>query len=71
VELRRQLESEILAVLPWSALDADERASLLGLIRKIVPARDESAASTAIRPAARSREEVSEVLVAPVAGADR
>jgi DNA-binding MarR family transcriptional regulator len=71
VELRRQLESEILAALPWGALDADERASLLGLIRKIVPARDESAASTAIRPAARSREEVSEVLVAPVAGADR
>jgi DNA-binding MarR family transcriptional regulator len=38
MELRQRVEHEILANLPWrDALDTDERARLLGLIRKILP----------------------------------
>lgn len=66
--LKQRVESEILASLPWrQALDASERAQLLGLIRKIL-------AAPAAGPAAghaTDREEVSGVLVsAPVTGVD-
>jgi DNA-binding MarR family transcriptional regulator len=38
-ELRQRIETEVMASLPWrQALDTDERACLLGLIRKILPA---------------------------------
>ena len=68
--LQQQMHGEIMAGLPWrQALDADERAQLLGLIRKIL-------AEPANRPAdptgpASDREEVSAALVsAPVTGVD-
>ena len=72
VELRQQVENEILACLPWrNALDADERACLLGLIRKIIPAAGAQSGSASIVTAAQPREEVSEVLVSmPVTGTD-
>jgi MarR family transcriptional regulator, organic hydroperoxide resistance regulator len=76
MELRRRLENEIMANLPWrQALDPDERARLLGLLRKIVPAAAAQAGSVSHTPAKHSAamygEEVTEVLVsAPVSGAD-
>jgi len=74
LELKQRIENEILNGLPWRhALDNDERACLLGLVRKLLPA-----AQTGDPPghethhgAAEHREEVSEVLVsAPATGAD-
>jgi DNA-binding MarR family transcriptional regulator len=74
LELKQRIENEILNGLPWRhALDNDERACLLGLVRKLLPA-----ARTTNPPghethhgAAEHREEVSEVLVsAPATGAD-
>ena len=74
LELKQRIENEILNGLPWRhALDNDERACLLGLVRKLLPA-----AQTGNPPghethhgAAEHREEVSEVLVsAPATGAD-
>jgi DNA-binding MarR family transcriptional regulator len=68
--LQQRVHGEILASLPWrQALDADERAQLLGLIRKIL------AAPAAVPPGATGpaseREEVSGALVsAPVIGVD-
>jgi DNA-binding MarR family transcriptional regulator len=76
MELRQRLENEIMANLPWrQALDPDERACLLGLLRKVVPAAATQAGSAARAPAeheaATYGEEVTEVLVsAPVSGAD-
>jgi DNA-binding MarR family transcriptional regulator len=76
MELRQRLENEIMANLPWrQALDPDERARLLGLLRKIVPAAAAQAGSVSHTPAKHSAatygEEVTEVLVsAPVSGAD-
>lgn len=71
VELRQQLETEILAILPWRhTLDPGERTCLLDLLRKIVPATDAHTAAMSVLRAAQPREEVSEVLVAPVTGAD-
>jgi DNA-binding MarR family transcriptional regulator len=74
LELKQRIENEILNGLPWRhALDNDERACLLGLVRKLLPA-----AQTGNPPGhethhgtAEHREEVSEVLVsAPATGAD-
>jgi DNA-binding MarR family transcriptional regulator len=74
LELKQRIENEILNGLPWRhALDNDERACLLGLVRKLLPA-----AQAANPPghethhgATQHREEVSEVLVsAPATGAD-
>jgi DNA-binding MarR family transcriptional regulator len=76
MELRQRLENEIMANLPWrQALDPDERAHLLGLLRKIVPAAAAQAGSVLHAPAkhgaATYGEEVTEVLVsAPVSGVD-
>jgi DNA-binding MarR family transcriptional regulator len=68
--LQQRVQGEVLASLPWrQALDADERAELLALIRKIL-------AAPAARPTdptgpASDREEVSGALVsAPVIGDD-
>jgi DNA-binding MarR family transcriptional regulator len=65
--LQQRVHAEILASLPWQqALDADERAELLGLVRKIL-------AAPAAGPGgpASDREEVSGALVgAPVNGVD-
>src|SRR5437667_6347338 len=39
LELKQRIETEILSGLPWRyALDNDERACLLGLVRKLLPA---------------------------------
>jgi DNA-binding MarR family transcriptional regulator len=68
--LQQQLHGEILASMPWrQALDADERAQLLGLVRKILAA---PAAGPGAPPDPPSdREEVSGALVgAPVIGVD-
>ncbi len=76
MELRQRVENEILASLPWrQALDPDERACLLGLIRKILPAAAAQAGSVSHlavnHGAAKYGEEVTEVLVsAPASGAD-
>jgi DNA-binding MarR family transcriptional regulator len=69
--LKQRVDSEILASLPWrQALDADERAQFLGLIRKILAATAAGPGS-APGPSASNRGEVSAVLVsAPVTGAD-
>ena len=67
--LQQRVHGEIMASLPWrQALDPDERAQLLRLIRKILAA---SAAGPVGTPGpASNREEVSGVLVsAPVTGA--
>ena len=68
--LQQQVHAEILASMPWrQALDADERAQLLGLIRKILAAP--AAGPTGATGPASNREEVSGVLVsAPVTGVD-
>jgi len=74
MQLKERIENEILRGLPWrQVLDNDERACLLGLIRKLLPA-----AGAGNRPgyeahhgATQQRGEVSEVLVsAPVTGVD-
>jgi len=68
--LQQRVHGEILASLPWrQALDADERAELLGLVRKILAA---PAAGLAEQPGPASDwEEVSGALVgAPVIGVD-
>ena len=74
LELKQRIETEILSGLPWRhALDNDERACLLGLVRKLLPA-----AGAGNRPgheahhgATQHGEEVSTVLVsAPVTGVD-
>jgi DNA-binding MarR family transcriptional regulator len=81
LELRQRVEDEILANMPWrQALDIDERACLLSLIRKILPAAAAQPGSepgssalhrAALHEAVQHGEEVSEVLVsAPVTGAD-
>jgi DNA-binding MarR family transcriptional regulator len=73
MELKDRIENEILSGMPWRiALDNDERACLLGLVRKLLPA-----AQAGTQPGhgahhgdVRHGEEVSEVLVsAPVTGA--
>ena len=74
LELRKRIETEILNGLPWRhALDDGERACLLGLIRKLLPAAQAGnlPGHEAHHGAAQHREEVSEVLVsAPVTGVD-
>jgi DNA-binding MarR family transcriptional regulator len=74
LELKQRIENEILGGLPWRhALDNDERACLLGLVRKLIPAAQAGNLSghEDHHGAAEHREEVSEVLVsAPVTGAD-
>ena len=79
LELKQRIEAEILGGLPWrNALDNDERACLLGLIRKLLPAAQAGNAQAGNLPgheahhgAAQHRKEVSEVLVsAPVTGVD-
>jgi hypothetical protein len=68
--LQQRVQDEILASLPWrQALDADERAQLLGLIRKILAAP--AAGPPGATGPAREREEVSGALVStPVIGVD-
>jgi DNA-binding MarR family transcriptional regulator len=68
--LQQQVNSEILASMPWrQALDTDERAQLLGLLRKILAAP--AAGPMGSYGPASDREEVSGVLVsAPVTGVD-
>lgn len=68
--LQQRVHEEIMASLPWrQALDADERAQLLGLVRKILAAP--AAAPTGAAGPAAGWEEVSGVLVsAPVIGVD-
>jgi DNA-binding MarR family transcriptional regulator len=70
LELKQRIETEILNGLPWRiALDNDERACLLGLVRKLLLAT--RAGHEAHRGDAQHREGVSEVLVsAPVTGVD-
>jgi DNA-binding MarR family transcriptional regulator len=74
LELKERIETEILNGLPWRhALDNDERACLLGLVRKLLPAAQAGSVPghESHRGAAQHREEVSEVLVsAPASGAD-
>jgi DNA-binding MarR family transcriptional regulator len=74
LELKQRIETEILSGLPWrQALDDDERACLLGLVRKLLPAAQAGnlPGHEAQHGAAQHREEVSEVLVsAPVTGVD-
>jgi DNA-binding MarR family transcriptional regulator len=74
LELKQRIETEILSGLPWrQALDNDERACLLGLVRKLLPAARAASqpGHEAHHGAAQHRKEVSEVLVsAPVTGVD-
>ena len=74
LELKQRIENEILNGLPWRhALDNDERACLLGLVRKLLPAAQAGnpPGHEAHHGATQHREEVSEVLVsAPATGAD-
>ena len=74
LELKQRIEAEILSGLPWRhALDNDERACLLGLVRKLLPAAQAGnlPGHEAHHGAAQHREEVSQVLVgAPVTGVD-
>jgi DNA-binding MarR family transcriptional regulator len=74
LELKERIENEILNGLPWRyALDNDERACLLGLVRKLLPAAQAGnpPGHETHHGATQHREEVSEVLVsAPAAGAD-
>ena len=74
MELKERIETEILNGMPWRlALDNDERACLLGLIRKLLPAAGAGnpPGHEAHHGAAQHREEVSKVLVsAPTTGAD-
>jgi DNA-binding MarR family transcriptional regulator len=74
LELKERIENEILNGLPWRhALDNDERACLLGLVRKLLPAAQAGSVPghEAHHGATQHREEVSEVLVsAPATGAD-
>ena len=74
LELKERIETEILGGLPWRhALDNDERACLLGLVRKLLPAA-QAGSGPGHEPhhgASQHRGEVSELLVsAPVIGAD-
>lgn len=74
LELKQRIESEILSGLPWRhALDNDERACLLGLVRKLLPATQVGSGPghEAHHGAAQHRGEVSELLVsAPSTGVD-
>jgi len=74
LELKQRIEAEILSGLPWRhALDNDERACLLGLVRKLLPAAQAGnlPGHEAHHGAAQHREEVSRVLVStPVTGVD-
>jgi DNA-binding MarR family transcriptional regulator len=74
LELKQRIETEILNGLPWRiALDNDERACLLGLVRKLLPAAQAGnlPGHAAHHGDVQHREEVSEVLVsAPVTGVD-
>jgi DNA-binding MarR family transcriptional regulator len=74
LELKQRIETEILSGLPWRhALDNDERACLLGIVRKLLPAARAASlpGHEAHHGAAQHRKEVSEVLVsAPVTGVD-
>jgi len=74
LELKQRIETEILSGLPWRyALDNDERACLLGLVRKLLPAAQAGnlRGHEDHHGDAQHREEVSEVLVsAPVTGVD-
>ena len=74
LELKQRIENEILNGLPWRhALDNDERACLLGLVRKLLPAAQAGSGPghEAHHGATQHLEEVSELLVsAPGIGAD-
>jgi DNA-binding MarR family transcriptional regulator len=74
LELKQRIETEILNGLPWRhALDNDERACLLGLVRKLLPAAQAGnlPGHETHHGAAQHREEVSKVLVStPVTGVD-
>jgi DNA-binding MarR family transcriptional regulator len=75
LELKQRIENEILNGLPWRhALDNDERACLLGLVRKLLPAAQAGnppPGHETHHGATQHREEVSEVLVsAPATGVD-
>ena len=74
LQLKERIENEILKGLPWrQALDNDERACLLGLIRKLLPAAGAGSrpGHEALHGTAQLRGEVSEVLVsAPATGVD-
>ena len=74
LELKQRIENEILSGLPWRhVLDNDERACLLGLVRKLLPAAraGNPPGHETHHGATQHREEVSEVLVsAPTTGAD-
>jgi DNA-binding MarR family transcriptional regulator len=74
LELKERIEAEILSGLPWRhALDNDERACLLGLIRKLLPAAQAGSVPghEAHDGTVQHGEEVNKVLVsAPVTGVD-
>ena len=74
LELKERIETEILGGLPWRhALNNDERACLLGLVRKLLPAAQAGSGPghEAHHGANQHRGEVSELLVsAPGIGAD-
>ena len=74
LELKQRIETEILNGLPWRiALDNDERACLLGLVRKLLPAvqAGNPPGHESLHGDAQHGEEVSEVLVsAPATGVD-
>jgi DNA-binding MarR family transcriptional regulator len=72
LELKARIEGEILAGLPWrQVLNADERADLLALVRKLAPAAAAQLGGVAGHHGdAKQLEEVSEVLLgAPITGA--
>ncbi|HYB88940.1 MAG TPA: MarR family transcriptional regulator [Streptosporangiaceae bacterium] len=74
MELKQRIETEILNGLPWRhALDNDERACLLGLVRKLLSATQAGSGPSheAHDGAAQHGEEVNKVLVSsPVTGVD-
>jgi DNA-binding MarR family transcriptional regulator len=62
--LREQAEREFMNLMPWRCLDNDERACLLGLIRKMLRAETSGQdATTPPHPGAKRAGEVSDTLV--------
>jgi DNA-binding MarR family transcriptional regulator len=57
LKLRERVEREMLTIMPWvSALDEDERACLLGLLRKMIDSERERTASPVATGGYRARE---------------
>jgi DNA-binding MarR family transcriptional regulator len=68
-EFRNRVEQEMLASMPWcTALDRDERATLLALIRKLIAATTQGPAHSALSPQTK---EVDALRNAPAAARSR